>query len=109
MSISWTIIEEVETVPMRNPPHPGEMIGDSIEEMGVSIVEAAKGLGVTRQQLHNVIAGRSAISPEMAFRLEKALGSTADAWLRMQANYDLAQIRARANAIKVTRLSPKVA
>jgi len=99
----------VETVPMKNPPHPGEMIGDSIEEMGVSIVEAAKGLGVTRQQLHNVIAGRSAISPEMAFRLEKALGSTADAWLRMQANYDLAQIRARAAAIKVTRLSPKVA
>jgi addiction module HigA family antidote len=109
MSISWTITEEVETVPMKNPPHPGEMIGDSIEEMGVSIVEAAKGLGVTRQQLHNVIAGRSAISPEMAFRLEKALGSTADAWLRMQANYDLAQIRARAAAIKVTRLAPKVA
>ncbi len=94
---------------MKNPPHPGEMIGDSIEEMGVSIVEAAKGLGVTRQQLHNVIAGRSAISPEMAFRLEKALGSTADAWLRMQANYDLAQIRARAAAINVTRLAPKVA
>ncbi|MGO8801447.1 MAG: HigA family addiction module antitoxin [Roseiarcus sp.] len=94
---------------MKNPPHPGEMIGDGIEEMGVSIVEAAKGLGVTRQQLHNVIAGRSAISPEMAFRLEKALGSTAEAWLRMQANYDLAQIRARAAAIKVTRLAPKVA
>ncbi|MGA2794718.1 MAG: HigA family addiction module antitoxin [Roseiarcus sp.] len=96
-------------MPMKNPPHPGEMIGDSIEEMGVSIVDAAKGLGVTRQQLHNLIAGRSAISPEMAFRLEKALGSTADAWLRMQANYDLAQIRNRATSIKVTRLVPKVA
>lgn len=96
-------------MPMKNPPHPGELIGDSLEEMGVSISEAAKGLGVTRQQLHNVIAGRSAISPEMAFRLEKALGSTADAWLRMQANYDLAQIRARAAAIKVKRLAPKVA
>jgi antitoxin HigA-1 len=96
-------------MPMKSPPHPGAMIGDSLEEMGVSIVEAAKGLGVTRQQLHNVIAGRSAVSPEMAFRLEKALGSTADAWLRMQANYDLAQIRARAAAIKVARLAPKVA
>jgi len=92
---------------MKNPPHPGEMIGDSIEEMGVSIVDAAKGLGVTRQQLHNVIAGRSAISPEMAIRLEKALGSTADAWLRMQASYDLAKLRARAGAINVTRLAPK--
>ena len=96
-------------MPIKNPPHPGEMIGDSIEEMDVSIVDAAKALGVTRQQLHNLIAGRSAISPEMAFRLEKALGSSADAWLRMQANYDLAQIRNRAPSIKVTRLAPKVA
>ena len=96
-------------MPMKNPPHPGEMIGDSIEELGVSIVEAAKALGVTRQQLHNVIAGRSAISPEMAVRLEKALGSTADAWLRMQASYDLAQIRNRGASINVTRLAPKVA
>jgi len=96
-------------MPMKNPPHPGEMIGESIGEMGMSVSEAAKGLGVTRQQLHNVIAGRSAITPEMAFRLEQALGSSADAWLRMQANYDLARIRARATAIKVTRLAPKVA
>jgi len=96
-------------MPMKNPPHPGEMIGDSIDEMGVSIVDAAKALGVTRQQLHNVIAGRSAISPEMAIRLEKALGSTADAWLRLQANYDLAQVRAKSASIKVTRLAPKVA
>ena len=96
-------------MPMKNPPHPGEMIGDSIDEMGVSIVDAAKALGVTRQQLHNVIAGRCAISPEMAIRFEKALGSTADTWLRMQANYDLAQVRSKAVSIKVTRLAPKVA
>jgi addiction module HigA family antidote len=94
---------------MKNPPHPGEMIGDSLDEMGVSIVDAAKALGVTRQQLHNVIAGRSSIVPEMAYRLERVLGSTADTWLRMQANYDLAQIRARAASIKVGKLVPKVA
>jgi addiction module HigA family antidote len=96
-------------MPMKNPPHPGQMIGDSLEEMGISISEAAKGIGVTRQQLHNLIAGRCAIMPEMAFRLEMAIGSTADAWLRMQANYDLAQIRARAVQIKVKRLAPKMA
>lgn len=94
---------------MKNPPHPGEMIGDILAEMGVSISAAARGMGVTRQQLHNVIAGRSAISPEMALRLEKALGSSADAWMRMQVNYDLAQVRARASTIEVARLSPKVA
>jgi plasmid maintenance system antidote protein VapI len=45
----------------------------------------------------------------MALRLEKALGSTADAWLQMLMNYDLAQIRARAGSIKVKRIEPKVA
>lgn len=94
---------------MKNPPHPGEMIGDSLEEMGLTVSEAAKGLGVTRQQLHNVVAGRCAITPEMAFRLEKALGSTADAWLRMQANHDLARVRARGASIKVEKLTSKVA
>ena len=94
---------------MKNPPHPGELIGDTLEEFGVIITEAAKVLGITRQQLHNLIAGRSGITPEMALRLEKALGSTADAWLRMQMNYDLAQIRARAGSIKVKRIEPKVA
>jgi addiction module HigA family antidote len=80
-----------------------------IAEMGLTIVDAAKGLGVTRQQLHNLIAGRSAVSPEMAYRLEKAFGGTADAWLRLQASHDLAQVRARAATIKVSRLAPEVA
>ena len=91
-------------MPMKNPPHPGEMIGDSLEEMRISVSAAARGLGVTRQQLHNLIAGRSAITPEMAVKLEKAIGSTADGWLRMQMNYDLAQVRKR--DIKVKRLVP---
>jgi addiction module HigA family antidote len=91
---------------MKNPPHPGELVGDTLEELGVSITEAARALGVTRQQLHKIIAGRSGITPEMAFKLEKAIGSTADTWLRMQVNYDLAQIRARASSIKVKRLAP---
>jgi len=85
------------------------MIGDSLDEMGVSIVTAAKAIGVSRQQLHNLIAGRCSIMPEMAYRLEKTLGSTADTWLRLQASYDLAQVRARAASIKVGRLAPKVA
>jgi addiction module HigA family antidote len=89
---------------MKNPPHPGGLIGDSLDELSVSIVEAAKALGITRQQLHNLIAGRSAITPEMAVKLEMAIGSTADTWLRMQMNYDLAQVRKR--DIKVKRLTP---
>ena len=96
-------------MPMKNPSHPGRLIKSDIDALGLSIVDAAKGLGISRQQLHSVIAGRASVTPEMAIRLEKALGSTADTWLRMQMNYDLAQIRQRAPAIHVKRIAPKVA
>ena len=96
-------------MPMKNPCHPGTLIKADIDELGLSIVEAAKGLGISRQQLHSVIAGRASVTPEMAIRLEKALGSTADTWLRMQMNYDLAHIRQRAPSIHVKRMAPKVA
>jgi len=91
-------------LPMKNPPHPGELIGETLTELGVSISAAAKRLGITRQQLHNVISGRSGVTAEMAVRLEKALGSTAETWLRMQMNYELAQARERASSIKVKRI-----
>ena len=78
---------------MKSPPHPGLTIRhDCIEALGLSVTQAAKGLGVTRQALNNVLSGKSAISPEMAVRLEKAFGSTATAWVRLQANYDLSRI-----------------
>lgn len=93
-------------MPMKNPCHPGELIKADLDELGLSIVEAAKALGVSRQQLHNVIAGRAGVTPEMAVRLEKAVGSTADTWLRAQMNYDLAQVRKRQGSIKVKRLVP---
>lgn len=78
---------------MKNPPHPGLGLRDDIEALGLTIAEAAMALRVTRQQLYNVISGNSAISPEMAIRLEAVIGSTADQWLRLQSAYDLAQLR----------------
>ena len=89
---------------MKNPPHPGELVGDNLDELGVTIKDAAEALGVTRQQLHKIIAGRSAITPEMAIRLENAIGGAADTWLRMQMNYDLAQLRERGGVVNVRRL-----
>lgn len=96
-------------MPMKAPVHPGRLIKNEIDEMGLSVAAAAEGLGVTRQQLYNVINGKSAVSPEMAVRLEKGIGSTADTWLRMQVAYDLAQVRQTRAAIKVKKLTRKVA
>jgi addiction module HigA family antidote len=92
---------------MKKPAHPGLLVKECVEELGLSVAEAARGLGITRQQLHNVIAGRSSVTPEMAIRFEKAFGSTADTWLRMQMNYDISQMRVRASKISVERLAPK--
>ena len=94
---------------MKNPVHPGQLVKACLDDLGLSVMEAAKGIGITRQQLHNVVAGRSSVTPEMAIRFEKAFGGTADTWLKMQANYDLAQMRKRASGIVVQRLTPKVA
>ncbi|MBF0482183.1 MAG: HigA family addiction module antidote protein [Desulfovibrionaceae bacterium] len=92
-----------------NPIHPGLLVKDRLDELGLSVAEAARGLGVTRQQIYNVIAGRSSVTPEMAFRFEKAFGSTADTWLKMQMNFDLAQVRKRNHEIIVDKLTHKVA
>ena len=94
-------------MPMKNPPHPGRLIKDEIDALGLSVAKAAEGLGVTRQQLYRVISGECAISPEMAVRLERGIGSSAGAWLRMQMNYDLAQVQKRADELTVTKLKPK--
>ena len=81
-------------MPMKKPPHPGRIVRqDCIEPLGLTITEAAKVLGVTRQALNNVVNGKAGISPEMAVRLSKAFGGSAAMWIRLQSNYDLAQVR----------------
>jgi addiction module HigA family antidote len=67
------------TMAMRNPPHPGGSLRrQCLEPLGLSVTEAAKGLGVTRQALSDLINEKAAVSVEMAFRLAKAFGSTQD-------------------------------
>lgn len=95
---------------MKNPVHPGRIVReDCLEPLGLSVTEAAKVLGVTRQALNNVVNEKSAISPEMAIRLEKAFGSTAETWVRMQGSYDLAVARRDSGKIQVQRYVPRTA
>ena len=97
------------TARMKAPPPPGGLIKDNIDELGLTVAEAATGLGVSRQQLYRLIKGQHGVTPEMAVRLEKAFGGAADFWLRMQMSFDLAQVRQNPETIKVTLLRPKVA
>lgn len=93
----------------KNPTHPGLLVKECLDDLGLSVAEAAEAIHITRQQLHNIVAGRSAVTPEMAVRFEAAFGSTADTWLRMQTNYDLAQVRKRKLDVPAQPLTPKVA
>jgi addiction module HigA family antidote len=71
------------------------------------VTETATHLGVTRQNLNNLLNGKSGISPEMAIRLSKAFGSRAEVWLGLQMEYDLAKAQKTAGKIKVTRVMSK--
>lgn len=84
---------------MKNPFHPGGVIEDALNSLNLSTANGAKELGVSRSQLHRVIRGDCAISPEMALRLEKVIGSTVTTWLHAQAAYDEAQVRKKAARI----------
>jgi len=96
-------------VAMKNPPHPGIGLRDDIEALGLSIANAAKGLGITRQQLYNIVNGKSALTPEMALRLEKGIGGTAEGWLRLQTAFDMAELRRREAEIDVKPLGNRAA
>jgi antitoxin HigA-1 len=93
-------------MPMKSPPHPGELVRhECIEPLGLNVTSAAEALGVTRQALSSVLNGAAGISPEMAIRLEKAFGGTAEGWLRMQLAYDLDAARKSAVRIRVKRVA----
>lgn len=76
---------------MHNPPHPGEVLQDTVlrPDGGLTVTALAARLGVWRVALSRVVNGRAAVSAELAIRLAAALVGSAESWLRMQAAYDL--------------------
>jgi addiction module HigA family antidote len=87
---------------MRNPPHPGGTVRrQCLDPLDLSVTEAAKGLGVTRQALSDLVNGKAGISIDMAIRLSKAFGSSPETWLGMQMAYDLWQAREQVRSLKV--------
>lgn len=88
---------------MHNPPHPGEFIAQVyLEPNGLSGRELSLKLGVAASTLSRVLKGDSAVTPEMALRLAKALGRSPESWLSMQYNHDLWHARKRVDLGNVT-------
>jgi addiction module HigA family antidote len=89
---------------MKNPSHPGEIaLYGILQPLDISVTRAAEILGVRRATLSDMINGNAALSAEMAYRLEKAFGVRAEMLLRVQNQYDLAQVRKKSKDIKVKR------
>jgi addiction module HigA family antidote len=100
--------EDYHSMSMQHPPHPGEFIIEVyLKPNGLSGRELAGMLGVSASTLSRVLNGESAISPEMALRLAKALGRSAESWLAMQSNHDLwlAKARVKLAGVRKARLT----
>lgn len=77
---------------MVRPTHPGEILKeDALPELGITVTDAAKQLGVTRVAFFRVVNSKAGISPDMALRLAAWLGSSPESWINMQSAYDLYQ------------------
>ena len=74
---------------MHNPPHPGEVLREYLGD--ITVTEAAVKLGVNRVTLSRVVTGSAGISPDMAYRLGAAFGTSPELWAGMQMQYDLYQ------------------
>lgn len=96
-----------EGAPMKNPPHPGDLIRtEIIEALGLSVSKAAAILQVRRATLSYLLHGKSALTPDWSLRIEKAFGPQMDHLLRMQLAYDVSRTRARAKDLSIERYVP---
>ena len=104
---STSIMRTTTKMKMHNPPHPGEVIRElCLEPLGITVTEAAQNLGVSRKTLSSILNGRAGISPEMAIRLSKAFGTSAESWLNQQMLYDLNAAQQVLGKVKIKRLVP---
>lgn len=90
----------------RAPVHPGELMREIIEEhVRLSVTEAARRMGVSRQALHAVLRGRSAVTADMALRFAQLMGGRAELYLHMQESLDLWTARQKLGA-RLARIEP---
>jgi addiction module HigA family antidote len=89
---------------MHDPPYPGEVLRELyLEPLGLTVTRAAQALRVSRKTLSAVLSGHAGISPEMAVRLAAGFGTSAELWLNLQQQFDLAKARA---SLDVSQVEP---
>lgn len=92
------------TAQMHNPPHPGGLVKETIESLGINARQLASALDVAPSTVQRLISGKAAVSPEMALRLAAVIGSSENVWLSMQNAYDLWQAKQQLDISKLHSL-----
>jgi addiction module HigA family antidote len=75
--------------PERKPTHPGAVLSDMLEDTGLSVSAFSRGIHLSRQQVHKILAENAPITPEGAVKIGRFLGNGPDLWLKLQVKYDL--------------------
>ncbi|WP_426575613.1 HigA family addiction module antitoxin (plasmid) [Xenorhabdus stockiae] len=88
---------------MHNPPHPGEIIADALEELGLGIRDLARALDVAPSTVQRLVTCKASVTPEMAVKLSKVLGSSPRLWLKLQDSYSLDKAE---KTVDVSNLTP---
>jgi addiction module HigA family antidote len=97
-----------EGIRMKNPAHPGAFVKtEIIEPLELTVTNAAQALGINRATLSNFLNEHTALTADMAIRIDKAFGVSMETLMRMQNSYEIAQARKREGEIKVARYKPK--
>src|SRR3989304_1357710 len=87
---------------MHNPPHPGAVLrGLYMEPLQLSVTELARALGISRKALSQLVNGHARITPNLAMRLARGFGNTAEGWLNLQAQHDLWREGPRVRRLKI--------
>ena len=91
---------------IHDPPHPGGIVKrECLEPLGLSVEQAAAGLGVPSRTLTDLLNEKAGLSADMAIRLSEAFGSTPETWLGLQAAWDLWQAQTQPGRAVVERFA----
>lgn len=90
---------------MADPAHPGEIIAEALEDLHVGLRQFARAMGIAPSSASRLVSGHAAVTPEMALKLAAVIGSTPEAWLKIQANYSLSQARKSVDLSNLHRLA----
>jgi len=91
------------------PVHPGEILKETLEDLGISMNRLAQALHVPANRISGIVAGQRAITGETALRLARYFNTTAGYWIGMQAQFDLETARDEWDAKIRSEVSPRQA